>query len=308
MDNEPDQVVLNIQRVLVPIANPQTMEKLIDFSMVIKNPKDFSPIVGLTVVKDDDQAQARLLQSKKLLDKAIVYAAAADQKIEIMSTIDRNITGGIKRIATEKFITDIVAGWSPQKNLADIIFGQTFDNLVKQTSQTIFITRFTMPLNVHKNMVLICPFFAEKEPGFYKWLVNIFRAASQLSTSIQLYGSAEVERSIRDFIGENKVAAAIEYRGAMDLGNISQLENKLQPYDMIILVSSREGGISYSPALDVLPKKMSKWFEANSLVFIYPATASDNIISNYEQEISGGLLGKGINLFKNAKNIFKKIG
>jgi Kef-type K+ transport system membrane component KefB len=308
MDNEPDQVVLNVQRVLVPIANPQTMEKLIDFSMVLKNPKDFSPIVGLTVVKDDDQAQARLLQSKKLLDKAILYAASADQKIEIMSTIDRNITSGIKRIATEKFITDIVAGWSPQKNLADIIFGQTFDNLVKQTSQTIFITRFTMPLNIHKNMVLICPYFAEKEPGFYKWLVNIFRAASQLSTGIQLHGSPEVERAIRDFIGENKVAATIEYRGSMDLGNISQLIGKVQPYDMIILVSSREGGISYSPALDVLPKKMSKYFEANSLVFIYPATASDNIISNYEQEISGGLLGKGINLLKNARSIFKKKG
>ena len=94
----------------------------------------------------------------KLLDKAILYAASADQQIEIMSTIDRNVTSGIKRIATEKFITDIVAGWSPQKNLADIIFGQTFDRLVKQTNQTIFITRFAMPLNVHNNIRLICPY------------------------------------------------------------------------------------------------------------------------------------------------------
>src|SRR5690606_5220655 len=65
MDNEPAQAVPNTQRVLVPIANPQTMEKLIDFSMVIKNTRDLSPILGLTVVKDDDQAQSRLLQSKK---------------------------------------------------------------------------------------------------------------------------------------------------------------------------------------------------------------------------------------------------
>src|SRR5690606_14632709 len=35
MDNEPEQAVANAQRVLVPIANPDTMEKLIDFSMVI---------------------------------------------------------------------------------------------------------------------------------------------------------------------------------------------------------------------------------------------------------------------------------
>ena len=305
MDNEPTQVVLNSQRVLVPIANPQTMEKLIDFSMVIKNPKDFSPILGLTVVKDDDQAQSRLLQSKKLLDKAILYAASADQQIEIMSTIDRNVTSGIKRIATEKFITDIVAGWSPQKNLADIIFGQTFDKLVKQTAQTIYITRFAMPLNVHKNIVVICPYFSEKEPGFYKWVISIFRVASQLSTGVQLYASAETEHAIREFVTLNKIAVAIDYRGKIDLGDIAMLISRVQPFDMIVLVSSREGGISYTPVLDVLPKKMSKYFELNSLVFIYPATASESVISSYEQEVSGGLLGKSISIFKSAKNIFR---
>ena len=306
MDNEPQQVVLSSQRVLVPIANPQTMEKLIDFSMVIKNPKDYSPILGLTVVKDDDQAQARLLQSKKLLDKAIVYAASADQQIEIMSTIDRNVTSGIKRIATEKFITDIVAGWSPQKNLADIIFGQTFDRLVKQTSQTIFITRFTLPLNVHKSIVLICPFFAEKEPGFYKWVINVFRVASQLSTGIQLYAPEAVERAMREFLNMNKLSVNIDYKGNIDFGDIALLVSRVQPYDMIFLVSSREGGISYTPVLDVLPKKMSKFFEPNSLVFIYPATGTEDVISNYEQEISGGLLGKSITILKTARNIFRR--
>lgn len=306
MDSEPQQVTLTTQRVLVPIANPDTMEKLIDFSMVIKNPKDYAPIVGLTVVKDDEQAQTRLLQSKKLLDKAIVYAAAADQQIEIMSTIDRNVTGGIKRIATEKFITDIVAGWSPQKNLADIIFGQTFDKLVKQTSQTIFITRFTMPLNVHKSIVLICPYFAEREPGFYKWVVNMMRVASQLSTGIQLYASPDVETAIRQFANANKIAVSIDYRGNIDLGDVAALIPKIQPYDMIVLVASREGGISYTPVLDVLPKKMPRFFQNNSLVFIYPATTIENDISNYEQEISSGLLGKGISMFKNARSILRR--
>jgi hypothetical protein len=56
----------------------------------------------------------------------------------------------------------------------------------------------------------------------------------------------------------------------------------------------------------MLPKKMTKYFHANSLVFIYPATASENSISNYEQEISGGLLGKSLSIFKSAKDIFRK--
>lgn len=306
MDNEPEQVVVNTQRVLVPIANPETMEKLIDFSMVIKNPKDYSPIVGLTVVKDDDQAQARLLQSRKLLDKAIVYAAAADQKIEIMSTIDRNVTNGIKRIATEKFITDIVAGWSPQKNLADIIFGQTFDKLVKQTTQTIFITRFMMPLNVHKRILLICPEFAEKEPGFYRWLLSLLRVASQLSTGIQLYASRDVDTAIREFISVQKTAVSVDYRGEVDLGDLASIDKMVQQFDMIVIVSSREGGISYTPVLDVLPKKMPRHFDVNSLLFVYPATITETGISNYEQEISGGLLGKSLTMIRSARNIFRR--
>ncbi len=306
MDNEPDQIPTAAQRVLVPIANPETMEKLIDFSMLIKSPKDTSPILGLTIVKDDHQAQTKLLHSKKLLDKAIVYAAAADQQIEIMSTIDRNVTSGIKRIATEKFITDIVAGWSPQKNLADIIFGQTFDILVKQTTQTIFITRFMMPLSVHNNVKLICPHFAEKEPGFNKWLPSIFRAASQMSTGIQLYASAEVEAAIRAFADANKIAVTVDYRGDIDLGNMTELSSKLKEQDMVVLVSSREGGISYTPALDVLPKKMPRIFQSNSLIFIYPATTTDGEITNYEQEMSGGLLGKSISMIRNARSAFRK--
>jgi len=302
-DEEVLQPEQRAQRVLVPIANPATMEKLIDFSIIMKNPKDHSPILGLTVVKDDDQAQSRILQSRKLLDRAIHHAAAADQQIEIMSTIDRNVTNGIKRIATEKFITDIVAGWSPQKNLADIIFGQTFDRLVKQTTQTMYITRFTMPLNVHKNIILLCPSFAEKEPGFFKWLASVLRTATQLSTSIRLYASTDLEGAMRNFMHEHKIAVDVDYRGALDVADLAEIGN-VQPYDMLVVVSSREGGISHNPALDILPKKMPRLYKDNSLVFIYPATASAATVSNYEDQVSGGLLEKGISVLKQARSLF----
>src|SRR5690606_23600200 len=44
-DEEVLQPEQRAQRVLVPIANPATMEKLIDFSIIMKNPKDHSPIL-----------------------------------------------------------------------------------------------------------------------------------------------------------------------------------------------------------------------------------------------------------------------
>jgi Kef-type K+ transport system membrane component KefB len=304
MDTEPEQVT-HSQRVLIPIANPATMEKLIDLGFMMRDPREHAPIVALTVVKDDDQAQEKLLQSRKLLDKAIIHAAAADQKIEIMSTIDRNVTSGIKRIVKEKFITDIVLGWSAQKNLADIIFGKTFDSLVKQTGQTIFITRFVLPLNVQRRLVLICPAFADKEAGFYKWLVSMLRLAMQLRIPVHLYAASDTSDHGRAYVAMNRITVPVDYKGAVDLGMITKLP-EINSADLVVLISSRAGGISYSPLLDILPRKLSKHFHQNNLIFIYPETATTNAIGNFEQEITGGMLEKSVSLIRRAAKIFKR--
>ena len=305
LDNEPEKPV-SVQRILVPIANPQTMEKLIDLATMMKSAKDHSPIVALTVVKDNDQAQAKLLQSRKLLDKAIIHAAAADQKIEIMATIDRNVTSGIKRIIREKFITDLVLGWSEEKTLADIIFGKTFDSLMKQTTQSLFISRLVTPLNIQNTMILICPVFTEKETGFHQWLMSALHMAFHLRMRIHLYSSAEVSTAIQEFIRSNKMTIEFLFKGPLDYGQILELKTETQSYEMLVLVCSREGGISYNPVLNILPKKMSKHFSTNNLLFIYPATVSENAISNYEQEITGGMLEKSLNLIRKAKDMLSK--
>lgn len=305
LDKEPEPA-MSVQQILVPIANPLTMEKLIDLATAMKNTKDQSSIIGLTVVKDNEQVQQRLLQSKKLLEKAIVHAAAADQKVEIMATIDRNVTSGIKRIVKEKFVTDLVLGWSEDKTLADIIFGKTYDSLVRQTTQTIFITRMATSLNIHRNLLLVCPMFTEKEPGFYKWLQSILNIAVHLRMNLHVYASEDANNDIKAFVKTNKVGLDVLYKGEVDYGNMAPFNRQVAPDDMLAFVCSREGGVSYTPVLDQLPRKVSKTFREHNIIFIYPATTTETTISSYEQEVTGGMLEKSINLLRNARNIFKR--
>ncbi|HEY0744155.1 MAG TPA: cation:proton antiporter [Chryseosolibacter sp.] len=298
MDTQPETPGYS-QRILVPISNPDTMGRLIDFAMMIKNQKDPSPIVGLSVVKDGEQAEQKLVDSRKLLDKAIAHAAAADQKIEITCTIDRNVTSGIQRVVKEQSITEIVLGWSPDKTIADIIFGKTFDSLVRQTSQNIFITRFVGPLNVHQNLILVCPPFAEKEKGFFSTIENALRAAASLRMGLKLYSTQPAHDAVQRIIVLVNATVTLEYKGSLDLAKIGMLSPAVGEFDLLMILSSRAGGISYSPLLDVIPKKMSKHFQGRSFVFVYPATTTSNAIENYEQEVTGGLLEKGISLVKN---------
>ncbi len=305
LDAEPEPVVSK-QQILVPIANPETMENLIDFAAAIKHSKDQSPIIGLTVVRDNEQVQQKLLQSKKLLDKAIVHAAAADQKVEIMATIDRNVATGIKRIVKERFVTDLVLGWSAEKSLADIIFGRTFDSLVKQTTQTLLITRFLAPLNIHKNLVVWCPMFAEKEPGFYKWAQNLLNLASHLRMRIILYGTIDLNAHIFEYMKTAKISVEVVYKGFVAYGDIPGIRKGAAQDDMIAFLCSRAGGISYTPAADQLPGKMVKTFQAQNLIFIYPATTGEAEVSGYEQTVTGGMLEKSLSVLRNAGRIFRR--
>jgi hypothetical protein len=58
--NETDKVV---ERILVPIANPKTVESLINLAVLIKNPESQHPIYALAVVRDNNEAKDRILDT-----------------------------------------------------------------------------------------------------------------------------------------------------------------------------------------------------------------------------------------------------
>lgn len=305
-DEEPELQIKRVQRILVPISNPLTMERLIDFAIIIKESKDRSPIVGLTIVDDDEKAQGKILQSKKMLESAIIHAAASDQKIEITATIDHNVTSGIKRVAKETFSTDIIMGWPTKGKLVDLIFGRTFDSVVNQTYQTVFITRFMLPLNVHQSMHLLCPQLVEKEYGFHKWISGVLRTAAILNLKIFIHATRETFNEIEAFVGKRKVTVHIELRECQDISDLAKFKRMLHARDIILLISARKGSLSHTAFLDILPGKMIKTFVDNSLIFVYPEIISSETLSSFTQEAESGLLEKGLDMLRGAKNIFKR--
>lgn len=61
------------------------------------------PILGVSIVKDGENAQAKLIQSRQLLNKVIEHASSVDQKVDIVATIDQNVPNGIARTSKEYF-------------------------------------------------------------------------------------------------------------------------------------------------------------------------------------------------------------
>ena len=58
------------EQILIPVANPDTIEDLINLALVIKDAKQKNGLIALNVINDSNSSEKKELQGKRNLEKA----------------------------------------------------------------------------------------------------------------------------------------------------------------------------------------------------------------------------------------------
>ena len=286
------------QKILVPISNPGTMERLIDLAVAIKFPKNRFPIVSLSVVDDDHSAKSKLIEAKFMLEKAIIHAAAIDQKVEIITTIDNKATAGIKRVAKEIFASEIIIGFSLKNQFSEMLFGNNVKYLVENTEQAIWVASIQSNLNKYKKIVVICPKYADREFGFQNWLSRIFRMSHNLELTCEFLSSTQTFDHVKEFHHQLRSPVEISHKEFTEWDEFVGLGQFLSPSDLIIIPLPRSGGVSYKLSQESIPRLMSKHFENFSFIMIYTSTADDTTELMFSHDFDNTIIEQGMSLFK----------
>lgn len=297
----------NDQKIMLPVSNPETIERLLDIAITIKKPKNPFPIFCMAVVDDDDQAQQKLIGAKKMLEKGQNHAAAADQQVELITTIDQNVPSGIKRVAKEIFASEIIIGVSQKKNWTDILFGKNVQNIVEQTNQTIFECNIVLPLNVHKKIVAVCAEHAEKEFGFAQWTDRVLRIADSLSLSVVFYCTDNTYKEIKKGVQKNKLSAKISHKEFSTWEDFLIISRDIQEDDLIVTILSRKGGISFNTQQNSIPQKLDKHFKNQSYIIIYPTVSGQEGFTEYANEYDSVLIEKSVSQITEGARAVSKI-
>jgi hypothetical protein len=108
--NQEKEEELKQENILIPLANYNHLEMMLDLASIFRNKKSVNPITLLSVVPNNDTAEFNLLNARKKLSDSIKYASASETKVDIVATIDYNIIGGIIRTSREKSANIILSG------------------------------------------------------------------------------------------------------------------------------------------------------------------------------------------------------
>jgi Kef-type K+ transport system membrane component KefB len=268
---KPVELLTTRQKILVPVANQETMEQLIKFAILIHNKTSKEPVYPLNVVTgnmDLPVTQTEILEKNAIIESIASQAVTDDHSVHMVTRIDLNVANGINRAIKELMATDVVLGWNGQTTTAQSIFGGILENVLPKNNQMIFVVKVLQPFGYFNRLVVIVPQNAQYEPGYQKWIRQVMDISKEISAKILVFANGETLEQLKiDIRSRNITISFVEFH---DFSNLNSLQDHLSNTDLLMWISARNSTISFNSYLSMLPRNLSKNFKKNSFIIIYP--------------------------------------
>ncbi len=306
-EDEAENIETNVssERILLPIANLNNIEKILQFIVYIKDKKSKKPVSILTVVSNDEEAEANMLKIRKKYEEIVMQGAETETNVEIITTIDHNAASGISRISREIMADMIVLGWPEKPGIIERLVGEKVDNILNNTDKTLVISNMSQPLNLHKRIVIIAPPLAEHESGFQQWVLKMAQLSGELSADIELYSNKATLKGINSYLESAKIKLSIKANDFDDWEDFLILARDIEKDDLIALVSARKGAMSHIGVMEKIPIKLERHFPKNSRIIIYPQQGTTSYGFEQYSDFADDPLSKSLEA---AQKIGKGIG
>lgn len=294
------------ERILIPVANPLTINNLINLALLMKNPKRRSPLFAVHVT--DDNKARNLFSAKSALESAAKVAAAADTDLIPIARYDMNITSGIIHTIKERNITEVVMGLHYKANIVDTFFGSKIESLLKATTKMVMITRCIIPINTITRILIVVPRKAEYETGFAQWIDRIANIAKQIGCRAIFYAHTDTIPHLQSVIRNGRYNIRSEYEPIGGWDDFILLSNEVLDDDLFVIVNARRSSVSFHSEQDNLPSFLGKYFVNNNLVVLYPEQfAQSEEISYFSDPLANDVQSSTAPVFHNLQSWFRKL-
>lgn len=268
--------VSRVERILVPVANPKNVSRLIELAIYIKDLTSAEPIYPLSVIKDSEEAEAQLQDANKQLTESVAFARDVNANIMPVTRVDLNVSNGINRAIRELFITTVILGWNAKITTRQWIFGSILDQLLERMNQMIMVCKILEPLNTFRQIVVIYTKAAQYELGFPESIAALKRLAFQIGTTIKIIAHEEDVNFIVNSYSKQSPYIQLNSESFTNFPDLRNISNTAKTSNLCVFMSARKLTISYERFLDEMPYLLSKYFEKYSFIVIYPRQSPRN--------------------------------
>jgi Kef-type K+ transport system membrane component KefB len=290
-------------KILISVSEPDTVGDLVDLALMLNPKKNKAELFALTVVDEQNDDEGKRKISEKMMKEVEEQGAGADVKIEPITRFDLNVSKGILYTIKEHHITDLVLGVT-QVGAKKNKIGYTTAQILKSTSDTVFIHHSVQPFNTLKRIVVAVNSNAELEDGFVHWVNKVFHISKESGLPLVFYANRQSSEAVEKVNQQNIKSLVLQFKEFGDWDDFLILNRELEQNDLFIIISSRHGHVSYHRKLDKLNYYLTRYFTKNSYIVIYPKqTISYSKLEELYQEE-----GTILDVFSEGKKVAGKAG
>jgi hypothetical protein len=279
-DEEIDESVS--EKILLLLANPQTVTKLVDLSVMMKNPQNENPIFPLTLVVDNKDTKDEIEKKQKLLEQAQIHASGTNQLTHLITRFDVNVASGVKLATKEYSITHTVLGWSGSQSNSSKIFGTILDHILAACDNTIITAKSVVDWHVIERTILFISPNAHLEHNFLSVILPVLRVASSLKTTIILYGSKPQFNEIMNVCAVNNINLDIIFEES-EKNPIKFAKKTIRQNDFSVIINGRRKSVSFNDEYEKIPGFINGKFPKDNFMAVYPSGTEKKFrhIANY---------------------------
>lgn len=255
-------------KILIPVANPITVESLTELALMLRNPRRKTDIYAIHV-RNDNSASSRAI-GRNALDIAVKSASSVDVEITPIERYDINTVAGLLNAIEERDITDVIIGMHRKATVIDSFYGAKIEQLLKATNQMVIMSRCFIPVNTVTRIVVAVPPMAQFETGFSRWVRAIGNLTREVGCRVIFCCHPDTQPLIRGVLHRSRYDIRHEYRDVERWEDFVLLSNRILEDDLFVVVSARESSVSHNDDMADVPGFLQKYFSRNNLIVLYP--------------------------------------
>lgn len=258
------------RKVLMAVGSDNTLERLVNFSVSIRGKSDEEPLYAVKVVDEASPDENRIKTFKSQLSASASMASASDVAVTQILRYDLNVHNAVSSVVNELDITDLVYGQSAGKDISVNDLRRINENVLNNAGINVFVYRSVQPLSTVRRHVVLMPDYADVELGFEDILGKIASVAKDSGVKAVVYASDRTLDAVRQIYGLN---GPFIYMDFPDWNALDEVTNLVRNDEMLWVVMSRPGGVSYIGQMSHVPEILARHAAERNYVIAYPRQA-----------------------------------
>jgi Kef-type K+ transport system membrane component KefB len=254
-------------RILVPIANPQTQEHLITLASILTRTTQ-GTLLPLHVAQEVNGRVVGLEHQQRLLERVPEILNDPETQTQPVRRVGTSIARSILHAAIENEASLIVMGWRGKPTFRQSIFGTVLDEVVWGATVPVLVGRLTTPINAMRRVVLVVPPNSLSVGLAGKTLEMVTAIAQAINVPLLVLAARRYVDSLRaelDGLGL-ELSSQVTRLG----GNVIQdVSGKVSPHDLLV-VTTAGSRTRFRSSLGYIPEQLVAATSDSIVVIHYP--------------------------------------